>query len=130
MVRLAKRDSVLFCTDGARAKRAADSNPRAQVGNQLRDRYKAPLHLHQLDAAIVLPALGRVVRRDGFRSAEAFGDEASAVENLSIRYCRTAAARCSESVWLLAAAPTLSVCPSIASFRSPCSLSMSPISSS
>ena len=40
----------------------------------------------------------------------------------------TAAARFSESVWLAAAAPTLSVCPSMVSLRSGCSFSIAAIS--
>src|SRR5215207_6400330 len=80
------RDAVSQCTVGARPKEPADSisagSSRYLVASVLQK--SADLHLHQLDASVVLTALGRIVRPDGLRRAKPFGCDSARVDGVLI----------------------------------------------
>src|SRR5688500_10192735 len=99
MVRLAKRDSAPSCTDGAKAKGPADSNPRAQVGDPVaRPLQKAPYIFTSSTRRLFWRPSGVSFDVTGFVAPSPLATRrAPSIEYLSIRYCRTAAARFSES---------------------------------
>ena len=68
---------------------------------------------HEFDAAVLLPACRGIVRGHGRRFAESLRrQDIAALDPCVSRYSRTESARCSDSRWLYASLPTLSVWPS------------------